>query len=306
MKKTVQIALMPTSELSQEIIRKAAADPLGIVEDSGKLYYPAGENTLYCDDSETARTVLRIAGGKRMTGTDPADAYRAFFAGSADTAPGLSGVSAGSCRSVIVFTGDRIPENGLSDMIRELAPLDDNDLLIAMQTDTAVLIRDGNETEAGEFALALIDTVDSETGYRLRAGIGNARNDPSGLRDSYLEALDAIRTGLRFSPDRTVYLYKEQMLDRLLDRIPPDARKEFRKTVFGRKTEKTLNDEMLATAETFLRSDLNLSDTARQMFIHRNTLTYRLDKIQKETGLDLRRFDDAVLFRILTELPDSK
>ncbi|MEG0271470.1 MAG: helix-turn-helix domain-containing protein, partial [Clostridia bacterium] len=72
--------------------------------------------------------------------------------------------------------------------------------------------------------------------------------------------------------------------------------------LFNRKTAKLFNDEMLQTIEMFFRKDLNLSDTARQLFIHRNTLVYRLDKVQRQTGLDLRHFDDAVTFKILYEL----
>ena len=72
--------------------------------------------------------------------------------------------------------------------------------------------------------------------------------------------------------------------------------------LFNRKTAKLFNEEMLQTIEMFFRKDLNLSDTARQLFIHRNTLVYRLDKVQRQTGLDLRHFDDAVTFKILYKL----
>lgn len=72
--------------------------------------------------------------------------------------------------------------------------------------------------------------------------------------------------------------------------------------LFNSDTSKLFNQEMLSTLATFFEKDLNLSDTARQLFIHRNTLVYRLDKIQKQTGLDLRRFDDAVTFKLLHEL----
>ena len=101
-----------------------------------------------------------------------------------------------------------------------------------------------------------------------------------------------------------VYLYREQVLERLLSEIPEETRTRFRKSLICGNVRKTLNEETLNTAEAFFKSDLNLSDTARQLFIHRNTLLYRLEKIRKETGLDLRKFNDAVAFKILILLPD--
>lgn len=75
--------------------------------------------------------------------------------------------------------------------------------------------------------------------------------------------------------------------------------------LFNRKTARLFNDEMLHTIEMFFAKDLNLSDTARQLYIHRNTLVYRLDKVQRQTGLDLRKFDDAVTFKMMMLLGKS-
>ena len=96
------------------------------------------------------------------------------------------------------------------------------------------------------------------------------------------------------------------MLERLLSEIPAEKRQQFRRIVMNEQTERILNEETLDTVNMFFASDLNMSDTARQMFIHRNTLTYRLDKIRKETGLDLRKFNDAVIFRILSAMPEDR
>ena len=60
--------------------------------------------------------------------------------------------------------------------------------------------------------------------------------------------------------------------------------------------------EMTDTAEEFLDSSLNVSETARKLYLHRNTLIYRLDKIEKETGLNIRKFSDAITFRLITIL----
>lgn len=84
--------------------------------------------------------------------------------------------------------------------------------------------------------------------------------------------------------------------------VPREESVHYHALLFNRKTAKLFNEEMLQTIEMFFRKDLNLSDTARQLYIHRNTLVYRLDKVQRLTGLDLRRFDNAVTFKILYEL----
>ena len=84
--------------------------------------------------------------------------------------------------------------------------------------------------------------------------------------------------------------------------VPREDSLRYHSLLFNRRTAKLFNEEMLQTIEMFFRKDLNLSDTARQLFIHRNTLVYRLDKVQRQTGLDLRHFDDAVTFKILYKL----
>ncbi len=84
--------------------------------------------------------------------------------------------------------------------------------------------------------------------------------------------------------------------------LPQESSAYYHSLLFNRKTQRLFNEEMLYTIEMFFKKDLNLSDTARQLYIHRNTLVYRLDKVQRQTGLDLRKFDDAVTFKILMEL----
>ena len=110
----------------------------------------------------------------------------------------------------------------------------------------------------------------------------------------------------RFHRKTPVQVYGHQMLERMVEQIPPDVRRSLRKQVFGEHPEQILTEETRETAESFLESDLNLSVAARQMFVHRNTLTYRLDRIQRETGLNLRVFRDAVIFRMLMMMPEEE
>ena len=160
------------------------------------------------------------------------------------------------------------------------------------------------EEEAAEFAAAVIETAEIETGIRAQAGIGRTTENAAGLRESFLQASAAIETGVRFRLEGPVFVYARQTAERLLSAIPPEERKRLRDELFTPETRKLMNREMTETVDVFFRNDLNLSTAARQLFIHRNTLIYRLDKIRKATGFDLRVFRDAAVFRMLMRLPE--
>ena len=208
---------------------------------------------------------------------------------------------------VIVFRPEEALSSTLTAVIRELAPLEETDLLAEDGANRALVIKAGEDPEEiAEYAMALIDTIEGETGIRLRAGIGNVHHAPEEWPAGYREALSALETGDRYRRKSPVQVYAHQQLERMVDQIDPEVRRELRGQVFGAHPERILTEEVLETAESFFAADLNLSVAARQMFIHRNTLTYRLDRIQKETGLDLRVFRDAVIFRLLMLEPEEK
>ena len=205
----------------------------------------------------------------------------------------------GCCIVALQPEGDAVPK--LLETIRELAPMEKDDLLAEDGAGRVLLIKGGEDpAEAAEFAMALLDTVEGETGIRLKAGVSAGHAGPAEWPAGYREAVEAIRTGERFARSGRVQVYGDQALERLLSELPAESRKRFRKQLAAGKD--ILTPETRETAERFFEADLNLSVAARQMFIHRNTLTYRLDRIQKETGLDLRKFNDAVIFRVLMSL----
>ena len=110
------------------------------------------------------------------------------------------------------------------------------------------------------------------------------------------------RFGRVFCEDETVFDYASMLLPRFLSDLSPEIAGRYHRLLFNPSTSRLFNEEMLRTIRVFFQKDLNLSDTARQLHIHRNTLVYRLDKLQQATGLDLRSFDDAVTFRLLLTL----
>ena len=156
------------------------------------------------------------------------------------------------------------------------------------------------------FTLALIGTLEAEAGMRLKAGVSDIHYRPEEWPAGYREALEALATGERFRQISPVQVYGRQILERVAENVSQDLRISLRRKFLGEHPENILTAETRETAERFFEADLNLSVAARQMFIHRNTLTYRLDRIQRETGLDLRKFNDAVIFRLLLMMPEKE
>lgn len=209
-------------------------------------------------------------------------------------------------RCVLLFQIENTEKLSAYAALGELIPLSETDALVEMNRHNAVLIKDmsgidGIE-EVYQFAQAVEETLMQEGIREVIIGIGEVKPTLAALAESYLEAKRAMEVGGIFSKSRTIHVFRYLLLERFLMDIPGEEGMHYHTLLFNRKTAKLFNDEMLQTIEMFFRKDLNLSDTARQLYIHRNTLVYRLDKVQRQTGLDLRKFDDAVTFKILHEL----
>lgn len=195
--------------------------------------------------------------------------------------------------------------DGLAPLARaldELFPPDGEDAVVPMGDGRIAVIK--NMREVGvedliDLSLAILDTVAGESGMRIAVGIGDAKTGLRALAESYEEALVAMRTGARFHPSRAVHVYRALVIERFLQEVPPRTLKAYHAHLFGSRNDKLLNEEMRQTIDRFFECDLNLSEAARRLYIHRNTLVYRLDKLQKAVGLDLRRFDDAVIYKLL-------
>lgn len=209
-------------------------------------------------------------------------------------------------RCVLLFQIEQTEKSSAYNILGELIPLTDTDALVEMDRHLVALVKDMEGIDGFEelyqFAQAAQETLMEEAVKTAKVGIGQVKHTLAQLGESYLEAKRAMEVGRIFSPEESIHIFRRLMLERFLMNVPREESMHYHGLLFNRKTAKLFNDEMLQTIEMFFRKDLNLSDTARQLFIHRNTLVYRLDKVQRQTGLDLRRFDDAVTFKILYEL----
>ena len=209
-------------------------------------------------------------------------------------------------RCVMLFQMENTEKASAYSILGELIPLADTDVLVEMNRHLVALIKDMDGIDGMEdlrqFALAVQETLMEEAVQTVTVGIGEEKNTLAELGESYAEARRAMEVGHVFNPNQSIHVFRGLMLERFLMNISREESQHYHNLLFNRKTAKLFNEEMLQTIEMFFRKDLNLSDTARQLFIHRNTLVYRLDKVQRQTGLDLRHFDDAVTFKILYEL----
>jgi len=287
----------------------------------GQLYLPVKQPAvvLYCQERlPGARDVLILAGaliGSLGNSENRAencfDVYRRALAGELVGAE-LEALSnehqlpQKMDRCVMVFHMVQTGGDRAFNLLQDLTPMQERDVLIDMDRHTAALIKDMTDVETQDeliqFAQALQETLMGETAHQMTVGIGRSRHSLDELRESYAEAKRAIEVGRVFQPEDTIYVYSRLILERFLMELPQDISAYYHGLLFNRKTSRLFNEEMLYTIDMFFKKDLNLSDTARQLYIHRNTLVYRLDKVQRQTGLDLRSFEDAVTFKILMEL----
>lgn len=202
---------------------------------------------------------------------------------------------------------DLLPERLCAECKRHVARCleGSQDLCVAMDESRIAVVKFATEADVPpmEFAQFLVQTLYEELGVRAQAGVGSQVRSFSEIARSYLDAATASRMSAAFKSKGEVHSYREYLLVKLLEEIPRTRLQEYtesfgdayREDIFG-------GGEIADTAEAFLENSLNLSETARSLFMHRNTLAYRLDKIEQATGLDIRKFSDAVTFRVMTIL----
>ena len=154
-----------------------------------------------------------------------------------------------------------------------------------------------------EFAEYLASSVLEEYGAQVKISLGNCAESLSDIAESYSQALSADRMSDLIGLKGNIHSYKDYLLVRVLEQTPESRLKEYYSLLTDEKSKRIFEDaEMIETAEAFLENSLNVSETSRKLYLHRNTLNYRLDKIERGTGLDIRKFTDAVTFRLITVL----
>ena len=156
---------------------------------------------------------------------------------------------------------------------------------------------------AADFAGFVVRSLLEELGIKAQAGVGGVVRRFEDINVSYQQAAAALRMSALFNSKGSVHCYRDFILIKMLEDIPEGKLGEYLSILLEGEARELLKDEdMVNTAEEFLENSLNVSETSRNLYMHRNTLMYRLDKIERVTGLNLRKFSDAVTFRIITIL----
>ncbi len=211
-------------------------------------------------------------------------------------------IEAAQRRCVFVVEPVGTKENNLIEMVRELFYTEAGDQVTAVDENHVVVIKaldkDDNEDDLEETAKMLVDMAGSEAMSDVRVSYGTIAEDIKGVSKSYKEAKMALDVGRIFYPLMRTIEYSNLGVGRLIYQLPVNLCQLFIKEIFGDNIPEEIDDEILTTINKFFESSLNVSETSRQLFIHRNTLIYRIEKLQKATGLDVRVFDDALTLKI--------
>ena len=149
-----------------------------------------------------------------------------------------------------------------------------------------------------QIASMVVDTLNSEALGKVRVASGSIVRDLKDISKSYKEAKMALDVGKIFYSEKYIIDYNRLGIGRLIYQLPLSLCKMYIEEIFKGIRIEEFDEETLNTINKFFENSLNVSETSRQLYIHRNTLVYRLDKLQKNTGLDVRVFEDAITFKI--------
>jgi len=218
-------------------------------------------------------------------------------------------IQAEASRCVVIiqtFDGDA---TNVYDGMMKIFPRQNGDVVVSLNRYVVAVVKQVDDEADMDSVMQLVqamdDTINGELGIDACLGIGSVKRGLINIRDSFREAQEAINLGLTQQNQGRIFFFQRLLLERFLQQVPRELRRQFYDLAFSDSLKKVLNEEMLITISKFFDNNLNLSEAARKLYIHRNTLIYRLDKIQKVTGLDLRRFEDAILLKIIIMLGKS-
>ena len=201
----------------------------------------------------------------------------------------------------LIETKDEKDSNAL-ETVKGLFAGKSRDFITQLDEKNIILVKELKEEEGYEdmekTANVILDMLNTEAMISVHVSFGTIVNEIKDVSRSYKEAKMALDVGKIFYSDQNVIAYSSLGIGRLIYQLPMPLCKMFIGEIFGENTPDDFDDETIATINKFFENSLNVSETSRQLYIHRNTLVYRLDKLEKSTGLDLRVFDDAITFKI--------
>ena len=206
-------------------------------------------------------------------------------------------------RVVFLFETEIDKEFNVVEIVRSIFPTKQKDFVTAVDEKSIILVKELKEKDSKEeidqISKHIYDTLSAEAMTSVYVAIGTVVNDLKNVSASYKEAKMALEVGKIFEENKKIVNYEQLGIGRLIYQLPAPLCKMFINEVLHGLSMDQFDEETLTTVNKFFENNLNVSETSRQLYIHRNTLVYRLDKLQKMTGLDLRNFDDAIIFKIM-------
>ena len=205
-------------------------------------------------------------------------------------------------RIVVVVKAQNTTDTPPYEIIQELVSASDKDYVINISEQDVVIVKEiaphTDVEEIEKFARGIIDDAKAKYGLKALIGISSVVDNLKDLARAYKEARIAFEVGKVFDIEKPVISYENLGIGRLIYQLPTTLCEIFLSEVFKKGSLESLDRETLMTVQSFFENNLNVSETSRKLFVHRNTLVYRLEKIRKLSGLDLREFDHAVTFKV--------
>ena len=205
-------------------------------------------------------------------------------------------------RVVFIIETQTEKDTNALETVRSLFSSKTKDFITAVDEKSIILVKEVKQGETyddmAKTANVIVDMLNSEAMTQVHVAFGTFVNEIKEVSRSYKEAKMALDVGKIFYSSKNVIAYSKLGIGRLIYQLPIPLCKMFIKEIFENRSPDDFDEETLVTINKFFENSLNVSETSRQLYIHRNTLVYRLDKLQKSTGLDLRVFEDAITFKI--------
>ena len=193
-------------------------------------------------------------------------------------------------------------ESIVKEILRSLFSQQTGDFVTSVDEKNIVLIKslhkEETKEEISQTAKTIVDMINTEAMLSVKVAYGTVVQELRDVSKSYKEAKMALDVGKIFYAEKNIIGYEKLGIGRLIYQLPVSLCRMFMSEIFGDNLQDKLDEETLITIQKFFENSLNVSETARQLYIHRNTLVYRIEKLQKETSLDIRNFDDALTFKI--------
>ena len=195
---------------------------------------------------------------------------------------------------------DQKQDVAVMDLLQKLFPDRQRDFALTINENEVVLVKELKSNDSKEITKygRQIDAGVTELGVAHVIGIGSVATQLKDIARSFKEAQVAVEIGKVFDDSITMMSYENLGIGRLIYQLPTTLCEMFLSEVFKKGSVESLDEETLFTIQKFFENNLNVSETSRKLFVHRNTLVYRLEKIKKLTGLDLREFDNAIVLKV--------